>query len=656
MRIVMTVVLSLVLSTAAFADAGDLDSNFSTNGFETYDIEGITQRDHVYASQFDSEGRLILVGASYQSATGDEDFLVMRFTAAGELDTSFSSDGIATFDFHGKEDFAYAFAFDSNNKIVVAGYATDANQDFGVIRLNADGSLDTTFNPTGAVASGNPVDAGQMRFSPDATCLNEWARGVAVEADDQIVVAGYCQNTGASNRHQFAFARLYANGTVESDAVYDPSADHDRIYALVLDSSENLIVAAEVHNGSNLDFAVARFDSNFNLDTAGFNAPFGMVTKDFDSGNDRAFALTLDADERIVPIGYAYATNGATSSNDFLVGRLNTDGSWDSDFNGVGYNTFDFPDGGSDLGVAVALDNQGRILVGGQSHSNAKAATNFAMIRVLETGLIDEDFGAYGYVVTPIGPSTDFASAITIDANQGIWLSGSSYSQAGTNVYSDVALAKYNGTTCGNGIFETGESCDDGNADETDSCLSTCEIASCGDGYTQAGVEVCDDGNSDETDTCLSSCVFASCGDGFTQTANNEECDDGNTDDEDGCSATCQDEPTPNVCGNGSIESGEECDDGNTDDDDGCSSSCLIETAGNSNSGTNSTETPDSTDATETTDTTGTGTSSATNNATPSLGGSGCQLQPSAPFTIGFILPSLCLILSLLWRRRFELR
>jgi len=77
---------------------------------------------------------------------------------------------------------------------------------------------------------------------------------------------------------------------------------------------------------------------------------------------------------------------------------------------------------------------------------------------------------------------------------------------------------------CGNGTVEQGEQCDDGNADNTDACLTTCVDASCGDGFTQTGVEQCDDGNADNTDACLTTCVDASCNDGFIQTGV-EACD-----------------------------------------------------------------------------------------------------------------------------------
>jgi cysteine-rich repeat protein len=99
--------------------------------------------------------------------------------------------------------------------------------------------------------------------------------------------------------------------------------------------------------------------------------------------------------------------------------------------------------------------------------------------------------------------------------------------------------------TCGNGVVETGEACDDGNTTSGDGCSSTCQV---------------------EEHTCV-------CGNGVVETG--ETCDDGNTTNGDGCSSTCQIELP--VCGNGIVETGETCDDGNTTSGDGCSSVCICE-------------------------------------------------------------------------------
>ncbi|MCA9662527.1 MAG: hypothetical protein KC486_29575, partial [Myxococcales bacterium] len=68
---------------------------------------------------------------------------------------------------------------------------------------------------------------------------------------------------------------------------------------------------------------------------------------------------------------------------------------------------------------------------------------------------------------------------------------------------------------CGDGIVDPGEACDDGDLDDHDACLSTCEVAVCGDGVVQLGVEACDDGNAVDDDQCSSTCVRATCGDGI---------------------------------------------------------------------------------------------------------------------------------------------
>ncbi len=88
---------------------------------------------------------------------------------------------------------------------------------------------------------------------------------------------------------------------------------------------------------------------------------------------------------------------------------------------------------------------------------------------------------------------------------------------------------------CGDSVREGSEQCDDGNAIETDSCLSTCTFR-CGDGVRQ-GAEQCDDGNTVETDECSNLCRLPACGNGVVE--GSEQCDDQNTTLGDGCNATC---------------------------------------------------------------------------------------------------------------------
>jgi len=108
---------------------------------------------------------------------------------------------------------------------------------------------------------------------------------------------------------------------------------------------------------------------------------------------------------------------------------------------------------------------------------------------------------------------------------------------------------------CGDGVIGPGELCDDGNTSDADNCNSNCTVASCGNGQVEAA-EACDDGNETNADACTNRCVPAACGDGVLYEEGGEVCDDGNVVANDGCSPTCAREP---FCGDGEPLAGELC-------------------------------------------------------------------------------------------------
>jgi cysteine-rich repeat protein len=123
------------------------------------------------------------------------------------------------------------------------------------------------------------------------------------------------------------------------------------------------------------------------------------------------------------------------------------------------------------------------------------------------------------------------------------------------------------GPVCGDGVVDSGETCDDENRGPGDGCGDTCRVES---GWTCDGADP-------------TSCEEV-CGDG--QLVGREAlaggCDDDDTESGDGCSASCGVEVddgwfctgTPSICaqtcGNGAVDEGEECDDMNALPDDGC--------------------------------------------------------------------------------------
>ena len=108
-------------------------------------------------------------------------------------------------------------------------------------------------------------------------------------------------------------------------------------------------------------------------------------------------------------------------------------------------------------------------------------------------------------------------------------------------------------SSCGDGVVDASEECDDGanNGNGTSACTDTCTDNVCGDGYNGPG-EDCDDGtaNGNGQSACKTDCTVTTCGDGYV--GGTEECDDMNTTNDDGCDEFCQVEDTQN-CGEAQV-------------------------------------------------------------------------------------------------------
>jgi uncharacterized delta-60 repeat protein len=134
------VLLAMVVGAAAWcvvgvgsavAALGDLDTSFSTDGIVTTDIGGST--DYGRGVAVDSAGRVIVAGYSDNGSTYD--FAVVRYTSAGVLDTTFGTGGKVTTAIGTSNDRGYAVAVDSADRVVVAGDSSNGgNEDFAVVR------------------------------------------------------------------------------------------------------------------------------------------------------------------------------------------------------------------------------------------------------------------------------------------------------------------------------------------------------------------------------------------------------------------------------------------------------------------------------------------------------------------------------------------
>ncbi len=130
---------------------GTLDASFGSGGKVSTDV-GTGSGDYGTAIDLQSDGKLVVAG--WGNAAGTTDFYVLRYDTNGTLDASFGTGGVSTTAIGTSgslSDFALDVAVRSDGKIYATGYSSDQGNNFSVIRLNSNGSLDATFGSGGIV-------------------------------------------------------------------------------------------------------------------------------------------------------------------------------------------------------------------------------------------------------------------------------------------------------------------------------------------------------------------------------------------------------------------------------------------------------------------------------------------------------------------------
>jgi uncharacterized delta-60 repeat protein len=353
------------------------------------------------------------------------------FTAmpSGTLDTGFGTGGKVTTAIGTSHENAYAVAIQGDGKIVAAGYSVIGSKaDFALARYNSDGGLDTGFGTGGKVTTA--IGAG-----------NDYAYAVAIQVDGKIVVAGSSNNGGNDD---FALARYNIDGSLDTGfgtggkVTTAIGSSTDCANAVAIQGDGKIVVAGKAANGSDGDFALARYNSDGSLDT-GFGTG-GKVTTNIGTYSDIANAVAIQGDGKIVAAGYSISSNW-----DFALVRYNSDGSLDTGFGTGGTVTTDIGTSSLDIANAVAIQGDGKIVAAGGANTGT---LDFALARYNSDGSLDAGFGTGGKVTTAIGTGADLANAVAIQGDGKIVAAG----KAANGGNDDFALARYNS----DGSLDTG--------------------------------------------------------------------------------------------------------------------------------------------------------------------------------------------------------
>ena len=288
-------------AVARFNPDGTPDVSFGINGTVSTDFAGSTDR--AWAVVIEADGRIIVAGHAASPAAGDNDFAVARYLSTGALDPAFGAGGKVMTDIAGRTDLAFAARLQADDKIVVTGRVADGGgdtPDVGLVRYNVDGSLDTTFGANGIVRV-------------DFATTGDWdeASDLALQPDGKIVVSVQIL-VGAS--FAFGVARFEADGHPDSSfgngglATVTFSSLNDFTRGVAVQEDGKIVVAGQSANLMNPDVAVARLTAGGALDPDFGNG--GTLTVDFFGSIDNGQALAIQPDGRILVAGAA--RNGTT--------------------------------------------------------------------------------------------------------------------------------------------------------------------------------------------------------------------------------------------------------------------------------------------------------------------------------------------------------
>jgi uncharacterized delta-60 repeat protein len=271
-------------------------------------------------------------------------------------------------------------ALQKNGKILIGGDFTQIGGQprTGIGRLNPDGSVDTSFNPTLTILRESPPPGAHLP-------------AIAVQADDKILLGGDFESVPGQPRK--GIARLNVDGTL--DASFDAGVQGD-VFVLALQPDGKILVGGDFLSLGGLpQKSIGRLNADGSLDT-NFNP--GPISDLFE-----VFALALQPDGKILVGGVFTELGGLPREG---IGRLNPDGSLDISFNSVASGV-----------LALALQADGEIVVGG-GFMAINGQPRAGIGRLKPDGSLDQSFDL------GLGIGGAFAEVVVVQADGKILVGG----------------------------------------------------------------------------------------------------------------------------------------------------------------------------------------------------------------------------------------
>jgi uncharacterized delta-60 repeat protein len=411
-RMTLGAIALIAAPSLVFAQAGRLDSTFGQGGKVVTAVPGPTSA-VANAMALQSDGKIVVAGGlGAGQAIG-----LVRYSTSGALDTAFGAKGIAQANIPNNIlSSATGVAIQTDGKILAGGTVytlsgAKAAISLGVVRFNANGTMDSSYG-AGGVVTALPLQASRCGGGP-----------MAIQSDGKVLLAGGCS---AATGNFSTVVRLNTNGALDTTfGTAGAAVLAENPSAIALQADGRIVVA-----GGGI---VSRYNANGSVDST-----FGIFGSAGAIGTTTAVAI--QGDGKIVVAGTFSDQLTVVPDGDFALVRYNSDGSIDQVFGTRGGALADFFTGASSAAAsALAIQTNGEIVVAGRA-ALGSSPSQFAVARFTSAGALDTSFGTGGVVTTSFG-ETDAVAAIAVQTDGKVVAAGNSFNAATSN--DSFALARY---------------------------------------------------------------------------------------------------------------------------------------------------------------------------------------------------------------------
>ncbi len=280
-----------------------------------------------------------------------------------------------------------------DGKLIIEKHDANLTKTF-IARINADGSLDNSFNTT------------DNSFNTTGSGVNRNINSILLQSDGKIVIGGdFTTYNGIATN---GLVRINSDGTLDTSFYSLGTQNSVGVSSISLQSDGKIICSFLKFENNVFSYNIVRINTDGSLDSS-FNSGTGI--------NSSIYLMALQPDGKIIIGGDFTTYNGITANR---LARINIDGSLDSSFNfGTGANSYIY---------SMALQPDGKIIIGG-SFTTYNGITANRLARINIDGSLDSSFNSgtganysiYSMALQPDGKMViggDFTTYNGITANK----------------------------------------------------------------------------------------------------------------------------------------------------------------------------------------------------------------------------------------------